>query len=197
MMSRRDLLTSLAALIAPLPFWLGKAVTDPAGLGCGVADTLADDAVLKADHAVVTLPIGVRQPGKPRFAAPLTRDRQGTIYGLGMGLFNKRSLELGVRGLSAAVTTVSAHQLLRAMVRAGFPAPIAGQITRWSSDHSALGSYFFSAVGTRARTRQALRRVVSDGRLIFAGEAASPGHPGTVRGALMSGSYAGTLVGRA
>jgi monoamine oxidase len=104
---------------------------------------------------------------------------------------------LEVEGLSDAATSDAAHQALRAMFGSSFPAPMTLQITRWSRDPFALGSYTFNAVGTRARTRKALRGVDWDGRLVFAGEAASPDHPGTVHGALMSGLHAASLVGGA
>jgi monoamine oxidase len=58
-----------------------------------------------------------------------------------------------------------------------------------------MGSCPFNAVGTKAETRKALRGADWDGRLIFAGEAASPDHPGTVHGALLSGLSAATLLG--
>jgi monoamine oxidase len=111
--------------------------------------------------------------------------------------FHAGSQALEVEGLSDAATSDAAHQALRAMFGSSFPAPMTLQITRWSRDPFALGSYTFNAVGTRARTRKALRGGDWDGRLVFAGEAASPDHPGTVHGALMSGLHAATLVGGA
>ena len=43
----------------------------------------------RADHAIITLPLGVLQAGGIRFAEPLDHQRQRAIDGLGMGLLNK------------------------------------------------------------------------------------------------------------
>ncbi len=108
--------------------------------------------------------------------------------------FNAGAQALEVEALDDAATVDAAHQALRAMFGTAFPAPIGAQITRWSRDPFSVGSYSFNAVGTGAKTRKALRGADWDGRLIFAGEAASHDHPGTVHGALMSGLHAASLV---
>lgn len=111
--------------------------------------------------------------------------------------FNAGAQALELEALDDAATVDAAHQALRAMFGTAFPAPVGAQITRWSRDPFAVGSYSFNAVGTSARTRKALRGADWEGRLIFAGEATSHDHPGTVHGALMSGLYAASLVGAA
>lgn len=86
-----------------------------------------------------------------------------------------------------ATTLASAQDTLRGMFGSRFPAPIAARVTRWRGDPLAYGAYSFHAVGTGADTRRALAGLDWDGRLAFAGEAASPDHPATVHGAWLSG----------
>jgi monoamine oxidase len=43
----------------------------------------------RADHAIITFPLGMLQSGRIRFAEPLCAKRQRAINGLGMGLLNK------------------------------------------------------------------------------------------------------------
>ncbi len=77
------------ALAQGLTIRLGQAVTDLAPNGAGVTATLADGTTLTADHAVVTLPLGVLKSGSLHFAEPLATTRQQAIKTLGMGLLNK------------------------------------------------------------------------------------------------------------
>jgi monoamine oxidase len=77
------------ALAQGLTIRLGQAVTDLAPTRAGVTATLADGTTLTADHAVVTLPLGVLQSGQVAFAEPLAPARQVAIDSLGMGLLNK------------------------------------------------------------------------------------------------------------
>jgi monoamine oxidase len=51
--------------------------------------TLADGAVIAAERIVCTLPLGVLQSGRVRFALPLEPARQAAMAALGMGLLNK------------------------------------------------------------------------------------------------------------
>ncbi|MCX7286642.1 MAG: FAD-dependent oxidoreductase, partial [Rhodobacterales bacterium] len=67
---------------------LGKAVTAIAPRGKGVEVTTAQGSY-RADHAVVTLPLGVLKAGAVSFAEPLNRKRQRAINRLEMGLLNK------------------------------------------------------------------------------------------------------------
>ena len=77
------------ALAQGLTIRLGQAVTDLAPDGPGVTAALADGSRLTADHAVVTLPLGVLQSGSLRFAQPLSTARRDAITSLRMGLLNK------------------------------------------------------------------------------------------------------------
>jgi monoamine oxidase len=68
-------------------------------------------------------------------------------------------------------------------------APIAFARSAWSTDPSALGAMSFNPVGIQSTSREALATPVSD-RLFFAGEATDPDAPGTMPGALRSGTRA-------
>jgi monoamine oxidase len=108
--------------------------------------------------------------------------------------FNAANAAHEIEALDDAATRDAAHQALRAMFGSDFPAPLDAQVTRWSRDALALGSYSFNAVGTGAASRQTLGGTDWDGRLVFAGEATSASHPGTVHGALLSGLEAASGV---
>jgi monoamine oxidase len=79
---------------------------------------------------------------------------------------------------------------LREMFGSSAPEPVGSQITRWSRDEWALGSYSYNAVGSGRADRQELSRPEAGGALRFAGEACSADYPGTVHGALLSGRAA-------
>lgn len=104
--------------------------------------------------------------------------------------FNAASVADRLEVLDDRATTASAMAALRAMFGTAVPDPIASQITRWRQDLFARGSYSFNAVGSSARNRRALSGADWQGRLHFAGEAASHDHPGTVHGALTTGTAA-------
>ena len=87
-----------------------------------------------------------------------------------------------------------AHAALKSMFGADFPAPIAAQISRWSTDPFAQGAYSFLAPGTSPKTRQALGGADWDGRLLFAGEATEPDYPSTAHGAVLSGRRAAAAL---
>lgn len=55
----------------------------------GVTIDFADGQSIRADAAIVTLPLGVLQSGRVAFDQPLARKRQAAIDSLGMGLLNK------------------------------------------------------------------------------------------------------------
>lgn len=101
--------------------------------------------------------------------------------------FNAADAAAEVETLSDRDTIAAAHDALRAMFGARFPAPIAAQVTRWGQDPFSLGSYSFNAVGTSPATRQALAGAEWEGQLWFAGEATSRGYFGTAHGAVLSG----------
>ena len=86
-----------------------------------------------------------------------------------------------------AEATAQAHTALRAMFGSGFPAPVAGKVTRWRGDPLAGGSYSFVPIGADAGTRAALAGADWDGALWFAGEACEAEHYGTAHGAVLSG----------
>lgn len=67
---------------------LGEVVTKiaPTAQGVEVTTTRATHC---ADHAIITLPLGVLKSGSVEFAEPLGRKRQRAIDGLEMGLLNK------------------------------------------------------------------------------------------------------------
>jgi monoamine oxidase len=111
--------------------------------------------------------------------------------------FNAGSQAREVEALDDAGTTAEAHAALRAMFGSAFPAPLGAQVTRWSRDPLAGGSYSFNAVGTSAATRAALAGTDWDGRLVLAGEAAEPDRFGTAHGALLSGLAAAEMIGAA
>lgn len=202
--------------------------------------TLASGEVLAAERIICTLPLGVLQSGRVRFAEPLAKGRQAAIDGLGIGLLNKcwmrfdgihwpedvdwigwlgprpgfwgewvslaRAMQapvlLGFNAADAAreverlddrATVAAATEALRAMFGSDFPEPVAVQVTRWAQDPYSLGSYSFNAVGTTPKTRKALAGTDWDGALVFAGEATSTDHFGTVHGALLSGLAAASF----
>lgn len=220
---------------------LGQPVTALAPTASGLRASLADGSAVEADHAIVTLPLGVLQSGNVAFADPLAPARQAAIDSLGMGLLNKcwlrfdriawepsvdwiewlsprdgywsqwvslgRALETPVllalhagalarevEMLDDRATEAESHAALKAMFGTAFPAPLASQVTRWSQDPFALGSYSFHATDTSPATRRALAGADWEGRLVFAGEAASPDHHGTAHGAYLSGQAAARTV---
>ncbi|MFM9033175.1 MAG: FAD-dependent oxidoreductase [Mycobacterium sp.] len=78
-----------------------------------------------------------------------------------------------------------------AALRPAFPdvsAPTGLLRSSWSVDPFSLGSYSFIAVGSSPADRDALAE--SEGRRVFAGEACSREHAGTVHGAYASGEAA-------
>lgn len=111
--------------------------------------------------------------------------------------FNAAAQAEGLESLDDRATIAAAHEALKAMFGTRFPAPLAGQVTRWRSDPLARGSYSFNAVGCTPATRKALRGADWGGALWFAGEAAEPEYFGTAHGALISGQQAakGVLKG--
>jgi monoamine oxidase len=230
----------IAALARGLDLRLDEAVTAIAPSRRGVEITTTR-GTHSADHAIVTLPLGVLQSGTIRFAEPLDRKRQRAIERLGVGLLNKCVLRfdrafwsadvdwidfLGpvetlwadwtnylpatgqplivgfnaarmaeeVEGWSDRDTTASALAALRAMFGSAVPHPVGSQISRWRQDPFALGAYSFKAVGTSRKDRKAFFGADWDGRIFFAGEAASADQPSTVHGALITGRGAASAV---
>ena len=104
--------------------------------------------------------------------------------------FHAGSQAQALERLDDRATADAAHSALRAMFGTRFPRPAAVQVTRWGQDALAGGSYSFNTPGTDAATRTALAGADWDGRIAFAGEAASPDHFGTAHGAVMAGQAA-------
>lgn len=67
----------------------GQVVTRIAPDGAGVAVTLQDGTVLTADHAIITVPLGVLKARDIAFGADLAPSREEAITMLDMGLLNK------------------------------------------------------------------------------------------------------------
>ncbi len=82
---------------------------------------------------------------------------------------------------------------LRAMFGNGIPMPAAVRVTRWSRDIHARGSYCFLPVGAAAEDHAALSAPV-EGRLHFAGEAATIEAPSYAHGALIGGRRAAAEI---
>lgn len=109
---------------------------------------------------------------------------------LGMPLllgFSAATPAEGVEALDDRATVALATDRLRQMFGSAFPAPAAGRVTRWRADPLSRGAYSFLPVGATPDHRRALGGADWDGRLVLAGEAASPDHAGTVHGAWLSG----------
>lgn len=111
-----------------------------------------------------------------------------------LAAFNAARMADEVEGWDDRTTAASAVEALRAMFGTSVPDPLGAQVSRWRQDPFALGAYSFKAVGTRTKDRKRLYGSDWDGRLIFAGEAASRDHPSTVHGALMTGRAAAAAV---
>lgn len=108
--------------------------------------------------------------------------------------FNAAEEAREMERLDDRATVASAHDALRAMFGARFPAPAAAQVTRWGQDRWTLGAYSFNPVGARPAQREALFGLDWDGALGFCGEACASRHFGTVHGALMTGRRLAALL---
>jgi monoamine oxidase len=108
--------------------------------------------------------------------------------------FHAGSQARELEALDDDATRTAAHDALKSMFGTRFPAPLAAQVTRWSQDPYALGSYSFHATGSTPDDRLSLGGTDWNGRLVFAGEAASADYPGTVHGALLSGQAAARTI---
>ncbi|MTE13623.1 FAD-dependent oxidoreductase [Nocardia sp. CT2-14] len=87
---------------------------------------------------------------------------------------------------SEADLVASAMVTLRTIYGPGIPAPVVHQITRWSTDPFARGSYSFNKLGSTPDMRDHLAAGIDD-RVHFAGEATDRKSFGTVHGAYSSG----------
>lgn len=99
--------------------------------------------------------------------------------------FNAADRARELESWSDQALIADAIQALKAMFGNAIPQPVSTQITRWTQDPFAYGSYSFNAVGSTNQDRRALAN--KNGRLYWAGEAAQSDYPGTVHGAYLSG----------
>lgn len=107
--------------------------------------------------------------------------------------FNAADQALALEKNSDRDMAAGAMEALRMMFGSSIPEAKAVQVTRWHGDEFARGSYSFNAVGSSLKTRKDLAKK-GDTRLLFAGEATSPDHPGTAHGAYLSGEAAAKLI---
>lgn len=108
--------------------------------------------------------------------------------------FNAGRVAEAIEGLDDRETTASAMRALRAIFGSAVPDPLGSQITRWRGDPLAHGAYSFVPVGASPAHRQALAGPDWNGRLWFAGEAASANRSATAHGALQSGRDAAAAL---
>lgn len=101
--------------------------------------------------------------------------------------FNAADEAREMEKLDDRATVASAHEALRSMFGARFPAPVAAQVTRWGQDRWTHGAYSFNPVGMRPDQRDALFGTDWDGALGFCGEACSTRRFGTTHGAVLTG----------
>jgi hypothetical protein len=94
----------------------------------------------------------------------------------------------GVDGTAPSVPDLSAMAAEMGLVHS--------HVTRWGEDPYSMGSYSALPVGAShcAFEQLAAPEACYGGRLLFAGEAVSAEHPGTVRGALESGAAQATAL---
>jgi monoamine oxidase len=154
------------------------------GLGMG----LLNKCVLRFDR--VFWPKGADWIDYLSPAQTLWADWTSYLHATGQPLlagFNAARTADEVEALDDRATTALAMEALRAMFGSLVPDPLGSQISRWRQDPFALGAYSFKAVGTSKKDRKALFGADWEGRLHFAGEAASQGQPATVHGALITG----------
>ena len=95
-----------------------------------------------------------------------------------------------VEAMDDRAIVAEAMAAVRTMFGNSAPDPVAVQMTRWSRDPFAQGSYSYNAVGSTPADRKALAAPEAGGALAFAGEACNADYPGTVHGALLSGREA-------
>jgi monoamine oxidase len=126
-----------------------------------------------------------QEPGKWSQWVSLAKAGAPVLLGF-TGADSARELER----LDDKAIVAEAVAALREMFGSSAPEPVGSQVTRWSGDEWALGSYSYNAVGSGRADREELARPEAGGALRFAGEACSTDYPGTVHGALLSGRAA-------
>lgn len=109
--------------------------------------------------------------------------------------FNAADFGRASETLSDSELIASAMTTLRTMYGPSIPDPIDHQITHWSRDPYALGSYSFNKLGSTPAMRDQLAAPVDD-RVHFAGEATHRASSATVHGAYNSGLRAADEISR-
>ena len=124
----------LEPIAATLDIRLGQTVTEIEATDASVAVTTADGETLRADRAVVTLPLGVLKADDVTFRPPLPDAVAGAVDRLGMGLFHKTALRfrernwpggadwLGRVGEPTFLEFVDLEPVVRAPIVVGFAA---------------------------------------------------------------------------
>jgi monoamine oxidase len=187
-----------------------------------VVETARSGTFVQARRAVITLPLGVLKAGRVRFDPPLSARKRDAIESLGVGVLNKLTLVfkkpfwprgtgivshlgtyanfvvsgralVGLAGGDAARAPVPepVDEVLRSL---GAPKPVAVAVTRWHEDPFSFGAYSVVPPGSTSAHFNALAE--PEGPLVFAGEATTRGHRGTVHGAYFSGLRAAREAAR-
>ncbi len=125
------------------------------------------------------------QPRRGQWVESL--DLTGLVDVPALMMFNAGGFARAVETMTDADVIASASATLKGLFPR-FSAPTGLLRSSWSVDRYSLGSYSFIAVGSSAADRDALAE--PQRRLVFAGEACSRDHAGTVHGAYRSGEAA-------
>ena len=123
-----------------------------------------------------------REPGRWSLWLSMTRSSGQPI----LAAFNAAEFGREIEALPDAAIVAGAMETLRTIFGSSIPAPLDSQITRWGSDRHTFGSYSFIPVGGHPGMRDDLAGDI-EGRVFFAGEAASRAYAATVHGAYLSG----------
>lgn len=178
------------------------------------------NGVFDAEYAILTLPLGVLKQGSVFFDPRLPDNKQRAIERLGLGVLNKLVLVferpfwpqgtqvIGHRGaysffivrdrmlvglVGGEAARLEVPEALENVLRGlGAPRPLACVATNWHDDPFARGAVSVVAPGGTSKDFEALRAPVD--RLLFAGEATSRAHRGTVHGAYLTGRRAGLAL---
>lgn len=200
-MSRRDLPAGLTAPSAPVAVRAAAGLSVLA-LGAGLAGPSAGRTRVASGHRVVGIDADERDLSQAkageaakgrrvaggaaqRLIRPSISRRVAREYGTDWREASARHVDGWVALGGGDAVFPGGHDQIPAV-----PSPLAPQIPRWSRDPFALGSCAFNAMVPRVNTRQAPRGKDWDGRLIFAGKAASPEHPAFAHRARMPGVQA-------
>lgn len=97
-------------------------------------------------------------------------------------------------GLGAGLGGIQAPAALALPSGRTPPRPITALVTRWDTDPWSRGAYSALPPGVSPHVRRVLASAVLGGRIVLAGEYASPGRPSTTTGAHDSGRAAARLI---